>query len=153
MSSGSPKPEWDTPPHGDFASYVERLTAPRPVKPAAVPGRGAPGAPDASSAPGQVLAPDFAQWLSPWMGALRGARAVLLLLAGLHGAALFFLGWGSLAGVVAMGMLWWGMGWLLDVAPRLLPSPGTVVRGSTDSLQARQRPAGPLRTQYRKKEK
>ncbi|RQO82817.1 hypothetical protein DBV10_06745 [Acidovorax sp. FJL06] len=80
-------------------------------------------------------------------------RAVLLILAGLHGATLIFWGWGSWATVVFMGVLWWVMGWLLDAAPRILRVPGTMVPGGMDAQQERPRPAGLPRSTGRKKTK
>jgi len=156
MNPGSTKPEWDTPPHGDFAGYVERLTASNaarsaasPAPPnAANPGRTVPGA---SGVKGQALPPDLAQLWVPWMGGLRIARTLLLLFVGLHGAALVFWGRGSFAGLIFMGVLWWALGWLLDAAPKILQMPGVVARAGTQSQQVRLRPAGTQRNTGREK--
>ena len=66
--SGPIKPEWDTPPHGDFASYVERLSAQgAAARPAAPPSPGmdktvAKGRVAANAPPG--LPPDLARVLA-----------------------------------------------------------------------------------------
>lgn len=149
MTTGSTKPEWDTPPHGDFASYVERLTAPNPVRSTPSAGRVPPAVPTSTN--DQVLPPGVGQIHGSWMGVLRRARFGLLLLMGLQGIALFFGGWGSFAGLIATGMLWWVLGWLPDVAPKILRIPESTVRADTQSLQDRLRKAGPQRNVGKKK--
>ncbi|WOI47653.1 hypothetical protein [Acidovorax sp. BLS4] len=135
------RPEWDTPPDGDFASYVERLS--RMQHPAhslapgeepghygarpTVVGTAAKGATvkapvrDAVTRPASLTMPG-AQGLR----LLRLARAVLLLLVLAKAVAWLAFAWGSLFGVVSLGLLWWGLG----AAGRLLSggspsSPGT----------------------------
>ena len=98
MRTGATKPEWDTPPDGDFASYVQRLTAPP------LPAAGRPKAPPAASAspvaeaggrqplrqgassPPQTPS-QFALGWAPFDAGLRTARALLLGLTGLPGEA------------------------------------------------------------------
>jgi len=150
MKTGSTKPEWDTPPHGDFASYVELLTAPKP-KPVN-------SAPAAARLPPGVAAsksPLFLSGVGPawgsWMGGLRVARAVLLVLLGLQGVALMFWGRGSFAGLLATGMLWWILGWLLDIAPKILRVPGLAARADPQSLPDRLRQVSPQRNTGKKK--
>ena len=125
--SGPIKPEWDTPPHGDFASYVERLSSHgAAARPAAAPSpktdKAAAKGPVSASAPG--LPPDLAQVLAPLVGVLRGVRMVLLLVTLLHAVAFFGLGRGSLPGLLFMAVLWWGLGRVAALASSALPSGG-----------------------------
>ena len=110
MSTGSNKPEWDTPAHGDFAAYVERLTAPKPIIAAAPPP--APGpAPDQPAQPGAVAPPaDPNQALPGLMSGLRVARAFLLALTLVQGVALIVWGRGAWFGLLMAISLWWGLG-------------------------------------------
>ena len=55
----APKPEWDTPPHGDFAAYVERLSG-------AVPGAQSAGRLLQASSPATRRRPDRARCGSLW---------------------------------------------------------------------------------------
>lgn len=125
--SGPIKPEWDTPPHGDFASYVERLSSHgAAARPAAAPShktdKAAAKGPVTASAPG--LPPDLAQVLAPLVGVMRGVRMLLLLMTLLHAVAFFSLGHGSLPGLLFMGALWWGLGRVAALASGALPSGG-----------------------------
>lgn len=123
--AGPIKPEWDTPPHGDFASYVERLSAQgAATRPAAAPSpktdKAVAKSPVAASAPG--LPPDLAQVLAPLVGVVRGVRMVLLLVTLLHAVAFFGLDRGSLPGLLFMAALWWGLGRVAALASSALPS-------------------------------
>lgn len=133
MRTGATKPEWDTPPDGDFASYVQRLTAPP------LPAAGRPKAPPAASASPVVAAgsrqplrqgassppqmpSQFALGWAPFDAGLRTARALLLGLTGLHALALVVFGQGSLVGLIAMAALWWGLGALRAAGRKAMAS-------------------------------
>ena len=149
MTTGATKPDWDTPPDGDFAAYVERLTAQKPLQKA--PAAQAPAATAAAAAVGraaqapntgaqaQALPPDLLQVMRPLAGVLRTVRAVLLLMVVLHGIALFLLGQGSLPGLVVMGVVWWGLGWLMQSAVQLGSAQASGVNTATQALQDRLR--------------
>ena len=149
MTTGASKPDWDTPPDGDFAAYVERLTAQKPLQKAPV--TQAPAAAAAVAAVGraaqapntgaqaQALPPDLLQVMRPLAGVLRMVRAVLLVMVVLHGIALFLLGHGSLPGLVVMGVVWWGLGWLMQSAAQLGSAQASGVNTATQALQDRLR--------------
>ena len=169
MTTGLTKPEWDTPPNGDFASYVERLTAARPVIPVPVPSRPGAKAPATFSVPAvsvgdahlplQVLARAFglvpAQLqLQPFLRVLRTARVVLLVLAALHVAALVLWGRGSLVGLLMMSGLWWGLGWFLQVVVTVLKAPDASagIAAQVNQEQERLRQTGLQRQSGKKKQ-
>ena len=149
MTTGATKPDWDTPPDGDFVAYVERLTAQKPLQKAPV--THAPAAAAAVAAVGraaqapsagaqaQALPPDLLQVMRTLAGVLRTVRAVLLVMVVLHGIALFLLGHGSLPGLVVMGVVWWGLGWLMQSAAQLGGAQASGINTATQALQDRLR--------------
>ena len=147
MTTGATKPDWDTPPDGDFVAYVERLTAQKPLQKAPVmhaPGAAVAAVGRAAQAPSagaqaQALPPDLLQVMRPLAGVLRTVRAVLLVMVVLHGIALFLLGHGSLPGLVVMGVVWWGLGWLMQSAAQLGSAQASGVNTATQALQDRLR--------------
>ena len=147
MTTGATKPDWDTPPDGDFAAYVERLTVQKPLQKAPVtqaPAAAVAAVGRAAQAPNtgaqaQALPPGLLQVMRPLAGVLRTVRAVLLVMVVLHGIALFLLGQGSLPGLVVMGMVWWGLGWLLQSAAQLGGAQASGVNTATQVLQDRLR--------------
>ena len=169
MTTGLTKPEWDTPPNGDFASYVERLTAARPVIPVPVPSRPGAKAPATFSVPAvsvgdahlplQVLARAFGLvpgelQLQPFLRVLRTARVVLLVLAALHVAALVLWGRGSRVGLLMMAGLWWGLGWFRHVVVTVLKAPDASagIAAQVNQEQERLRQTGLQRQSGKKKQ-
>ncbi len=147
MTTGATKPDWDTPPDGDFAAYVERLTAQKPLQKAPVmqaPTAAVAAVGRAAQAPNtgaqaQALPPDLLQVMRPLAGVLRTVRAVLLVMVVLHGIALFLLGHGSLPGLVVMGVVWWVLGWLMQSAAQLGGAQASGMNTATQALQDRLR--------------
>lgn len=147
MTTGATKPDWDTPPDGDFAAYVERLTAQKPLQKgpvtqapaAAVAAVGRAAQAPSAGAQAQALPPDLLQVMRPLAGVLRTVRAVLLVMVVLHGIALFLLGHGSLPGLVVMGVVWWVLGWLMQSAAQLGGAQASGMNTATQALQDRLR--------------
>ncbi len=143
MTMHSIKPEWDTPPNGDFASYVERLSASQALQSGRAqaahsaqvtqqrPPGGAAPAPRAGATPvlpAVVLPPDLVQLVAPFVGLLRIARTLLALLMGVHGLSLLLAGQGSWFGLAVMAALWWGMGLAIKAAATGTPVQAAAVK-------------------------
>lgn len=149
MTMYSIKPEWDTPPNGDFASYVERLSASQAQQSgraqaahsAQVTQQHPHGGVAAGSAqaaahragtpatqPVVGLPPDLAQLVMPFVGLLRIARTLLALLMGVHALSLLLAGQGSWPGLAVMVALWWGMGLVINAAATGTPVPAAAVK-------------------------
>lgn len=109
--------DWDTPPDGDFASYVERLTRTPPAARAAAstPARPARPATRTAARPVSAASAASAKVQQPLDGpSLRNlavaARTVLVVLLAVHAAAWFVFGWGSFVLLALTGGAWWLLG-------------------------------------------
>lgn len=144
MTMHSIKPEWDTPPNGDFASYVERLSASQALQSGRaqaahsaqvtqqhpLPGGVAPGSAQAAARQGGAspaplavaLPPDLLKVVAPFIGLVRIARTLLAVIAAVHALTLLMAGQGSWFVLAVMAGLWWFMGIVVNAA-----SAGTVV--------------------------
>jgi len=145
MTMHSIKPEWDTPPNGDFASYVERLSASQALQSGRaqaahsaqvtqqhqLPGGVAPGSAQAAARQGGAspvplavaLPPDLLKVVSPFLGMVRIARTLLAVVAAVYALTLVMVGQGSWFGLAVMAGLWWFMGIVINAAA----SAGTAV--------------------------
>ena len=149
------RPDWDAPPDGDFARYVERLgaTAPAAARPshttavgAAEPTRlqDAPLRGESASPPTvQAHPPDLAAMAGQLGGRLRGARVVLLVAIGIHAIAWLGFGRGSLPVLMFMAVLWWGLGRIVQVLPGLLSLPRSAENQGVESWRQRLRARAP----------
>ena len=170
MTTGLTKPEWDTPPNGDFASYVERLTAPRlaiPVPSSSGPSAKIPVKPSSSAVSKtsalearlpsgglhHVPPPPFGGLrLQPFLRVLRTARVLLLALTAIHGAALVLWGRGSVVGLLMMAGLWWWLGWFLNMVVTVLNAPEASAGITGKVNQGRLRQMGLQRQSGKKKQ-
>ena len=149
------RPDWDAPPDGDFARYVERLgaTAPAAARPshttavgAAEPTRlqDAPLRGESASPPTvQAPPPDLAVMAGQLGGRLRGARVVLLVAIGIHAIAWLGFGRGSLPVLMFMAVLWWGLGRVVQILPGLLSLPRNAENQGVESWRQRLRARAP----------
>lgn len=138
------RPDWDTPPDGDFVRYIERLSASSPASKPSARQRTASEERKPATRPtvaGEVgQPPDLARLLAPFLGVLGIVRTVLLVFTFMHGAAFFLLGKGSLPGVLFMGLLWWGLGRVAALAsdPELSSGKGASMKLAQLQEQLRQ---------------
>ena len=149
------RPDWDAPPDGDFARYVERLgaTAPAAARPshttavgAAEPTRlqDAPLRGESASPPTvQAHPPDLAAMAGQLGGRLRGARVVLLVAIGIHAIAWLGFGRGSLPVLMFMAVLWWGLGRVVQILPGLLSLPRNAENQGAEPWRQRLRARAP----------
>ncbi|MGP1630766.1 MAG: hypothetical protein ACTS5V_12550 [Giesbergeria sp.] len=135
------KPEWDTPRNGDFALYVERLTAAHAVRLPEEPGRvpylaevmqrarpvaaiaaaAVPATPRPAVA--SVELPDLQALKAPLAALLNVAQLGLLVVALVQLVALVLVGLGSPFGVAVAVLAWWVVGrWKRALAAVVKPS-------------------------------
>ncbi|MNV66523.1 hypothetical protein D3C71_1592800 [compost metagenome] len=82
---------------------------------------------------------------------LRVVRVVLLGFLVLHAVALFIFSQGSLPGLIFMGALWWGLGWVTRAAPRVLEAKAVGALARSEALQERLRQVAQQRKTGKKK--
>lgn len=131
----APPNDWDTPADGDFARYVERLSAAQALHPAApahlqgnvptAPAAAVASAPVPARAPAPVPAPSSpgaVQGVSATgvAGLLRAVRVVLLLLVIAQAVALFYFNVGLMPLMLFSAGLWFFLGRLQRVLSRAL---------------------------------
>lgn len=119
----TPHNDWDTPVNGDFASYVERLSAvqiPQSVAPSHPIAAQAPQA--AQAAPAQAApAPEGDGVESALAGKLRAVRIVVFLVFTAQALVLLFLQKGSLPLLFFTGMVWFFLGRMQSALLLTLP--------------------------------
>lgn len=126
------KPEWDTPPHGDFVRYVERLSAGSAAAPSA--GHVQPHsehtrlkpAPGQASSPGAGAAAGASHPTEPsfFFIAVRGVRAFLLGVVVLQIAGLISGNLDSWVGIFLASGLWLALGFVQKIAQAVLAATG-----------------------------
>ena len=122
-------PEWEAPKDGDFAGYVERLTAPHRVQLPREPGRVLHVAESLqrvrpSEAPNAHPEPkDLQAQKAPLAGALHFVQLGLVLVVLAQVAVLALAGLGSAFGVALAVLAWWVVGrWKRALDSALVPS-------------------------------
>jgi len=146
MNHRAPKPEWDTPPSGDFASYIERLTA-RPSPPlhtlptskpqAGTARKGQRATPKTSAThkpPGQqpvpksvgatvpfALSPEVAQALVPLQGLLGLVRRAVVVAAVIQVLLMAMFSIGTVGGLLLWAAAWWALTWLMGQIAKAAP--------------------------------
>ncbi len=110
-------PEWDAPKDGDFARYVERLTAPHTVQLPEEPGRVLHAAeslqrarPRTAPAVSSELPDLHSLFKAPLTGMLNFAQLGLMLVVLVQVAVLALAGLGSFLGVAVAVVAWWVVG-------------------------------------------
>lgn len=126
-------PQWNTPPNGDFASYVERLSAQAALPKRAAhegdhgldvgmtPAPGAPGAPGAAAAAAQRRESSNGDTSAPGFGAFPPAALKIM---GVVGALVLLALWSAGVPVVVLVFLFGAALWLASKFKGLKLSPG-----------------------------
>ena len=160
--SSSPHGNWDAPADGDFAIYVERLSAAQAQHPAplahldgALQKAAASTVPASESAPMSMptTRPEAASSLSVSgvVGVVRVVRAVVLLLVIGQALALFYFKAGVLPLLLFTGVLWFFLGRLQRFLPRAITGSTGVDGASLQRLRKQLQRSVSERTNTRKK--